>query len=220
MRTDELVQRLAADLKPVRRLRGVGWRTLLWAVFALSCVAIGVWALGARADLPWKVRDPFYLLKNALLLSIFAASARSAFLLSVPGAERSVAARALPMAGLLLWVCLNAAGASTEPLPLASPGFPCVLRMAALALPPAVAILLALRRAAPLSPGWTGWFALLSAASLAMLGTQFVCAKDDPLHLFLWHFGPVLAAALIGSWGHPLRRPSDVRTSGRVSPFT
>src|SRR5712691_10060633 len=192
MESEEVVRSLARDLKPVRRLRGVEWRTLLWAGFALSCVSIGTYALGARSDLSWKIRDPAYLRDNALLLLIFVLSARSAFHLSVPGAERSAGARTLPIAGLLVWVCLKAAGHSpgtSDSLAGAAAwmnGWPCVLKMTCLALPPTLAVLFMLRKAAPLNPGWTGWFALLSAGSLSILGSQILCAKDDPRHVFLW----------------------------------
>lgn len=200
MATEEVVRSLVRDLQPVRRLRGVQSRARLWATFALSCVFLGAWALGPRADLPMKIGDPGYLGGSALLLSIFALSARSAFHLSVPGAERAPGARALPILGLLLWATLLATGASagTGGSLSAADGWPCVWRMTCLALTPTLAALIMLRKGAPLSPGWTGWFALLSTSSLAILGTQALCAKDDPRHLFLWHLGPLLAASLTG----------------------
>jgi hypothetical protein len=55
-----------------------------------------------------------------------------------------------------------------------------------------------LRRAAPLDRGRAGSFAALSAASLATLGTQAICANDERWHVLLWHVGPVLLAALAG----------------------
>jgi hypothetical protein len=70
--------------------------------------------------------------------------------------------------------------------------------MSCLALAPTISALVMLRRAAPLSQGWTGGLALLSAGSLAMLGTQMVCANDDAAHLLFWHFGPLLAATVVG----------------------
>ena len=201
MSSDKIIQSLARDLQPVRRLRGVEWRTLLWGGFALLCVSIGTYVLGARPDLSLKIRDPAYLCESVLLVLIFFFSARSAFHLSVPGAERSAGARMLPLLGLLLWACLIAIGHSDHsPWRAADSmdGWPCVWRMTGLALAPALAVLFMLRKAAPLSPGWTGWFALLSACSLAILGTQILCGNDDPRHLFLWHFCPVLAAGLVG----------------------
>jgi hypothetical protein len=204
MESEEVVRSLVRDLKPVRRLRGVEWRTLLWAGFALSCVWIGTYALGARSDRFWRFLDPAHLRDNALLLLVFVLSARSAFQLSVPGTERSTVARMLPIAGLLLWVCLRATGHSpgtSDTLAGASAwmnGWPCFLKMSCLALLPTFAVLFMLRKAAPLSPGWTGSFALLSAGSLSIIGSQILCAKDAPRHVFLWHFAPVVAAGLVG----------------------
>jgi hypothetical protein len=195
--SEEIVRSLARDLKPVRRLPSVEWRTLFWAAFAVLCMSIETYALGARSDLSGKFRDPTYLLQGALLLLIFVLSARSAFRMSVPGDERSVGTRLPPIAGLVIWVGLVSAGHPPESVP-ASTGWSCVARMSCLALAPTVAVLFMLRKAAPLRPGWTGWFALLSASSLAILGTQILCANDDPRHVFLWHFGPLLGAALVG----------------------
>ena len=200
MSSDNIIESLARDLQPVQRLRGVERRALLWGGFALFCVSIGTYVLGARPDLSQKISDPAFLCESALLVLIFVFSARSAFHLSVPGAERSASARMLPLLGLLLWACLITTNSGHSPSGAAESmnGWHCILRMTGLALAPAPAILFMVRRAAPLSPGWTGWFALLSACSLAILGTQILCANDDPRHLLLWHFGPVLVAGLVG----------------------
>jgi len=200
MGSEEIVRSLARDLTPVRRLRGIEWRMLLWAGLALLFVSIGTWVLGTRPDLSGKIRDPAYLLENGLLLLVFALSAWNAFHLSIPGAERGAAARMLPILLLLAWVCLIAGHAPDAMTPTAArvSAWRCVLKMSCLALAPAVAVVLMLRKAAPLNPAWTSGFALLSAGSLAVLGTRFLCAKDTPLHVLLWHLGPLLAAALVG----------------------
>ena len=199
MATDALIRALSLRLQPVRRLPSAGRRTIAWAIFAAAWVAIGTLALGTRADLLSSARDPRSLCGAALLLAVFLLSARSAFQLSVPGAERGVWTRTLPIAALLAWASLVAgSGPLAGSIALRS-GWPCAVRMAALGAGPALAALAMLRRAAPLRPAWTGWSALLSSASLAAFGTQLVCAKDDPRHLLLWHLGPLLAAALLGA---------------------
>jgi hypothetical protein len=198
--SDELIRSLATDLRRVRRLRDVEGRTLLWAAFALACVSIGTAVIGHRSDLSDRLRDPTYLVENGSLLLMFVVSARSAFQLSIPGMERGRVTRTLPVVGLLLWVSLIAVrlvpGASP---PASQPGVMCVERMTGLALAPAVALLAMLRRAAPLRRGWAGVCALLAAGSLAMLGTQMLCMRDEPRHVFVWHVGPVVAAALVGA---------------------
>jgi len=188
-------------LTPVRRLPGLGWRSALWTIFALACVCAGTFALGARPDLAGAIRDPAFLRANALLLLVFVLSARAAFQLSVPGSDRGAAARMLPLGGLLLWGCCIACGRSAcalPPAPISIAGLSCAVKLLLLGLAPSLMGFSMLRKAAPLSPGWTGWFALLSPGSLALLGTRWVCAREDPLHLFLWHLLPALAAALLG----------------------
>jgi hypothetical protein len=54
------------------------------------------------------------------------------------------------------------------------------------------------RRAAPIALGWSGLLVMLTLASIGALGLQFTCTNDDPLHLFAWHFLPVLLIAVSG----------------------
>ena len=204
MKSDDLVRSLVNDLQPVRRLRGPGQRALRWGVLALVCVFVGTCALGLRGDLPGKLHQRSYLLQNASLLLLFVLSALSAFRLSVPGLGQSMVTRGLPALGLLVWIGLLAFGWAHAPsavLPWAAfwrSGVPCVARMGCLALVPGLALFFMLRRAAPVRAGWAGLWSLVSASSLAIVGTQWVCPKDDPLHVIVWHLGPVLVAGLVG----------------------
>jgi hypothetical protein len=202
METEQLVRSLAATLRPVRRLRPARWRAVLWAVPAVLCVSIGAVLLGPRSDLLSRAANPQFWLQNALLLFVSASSAAIAFQTSVPGSEVAGHVRALPLWGLLVWGFVLAGGAwaweSRGAAGMGGAGWTCVSRIALLGAVPAVFALLMLRRAAALRPGWTGAIALVSAASLAVVGMQMVCAKDDPRHLFVWHFLPAAACGLAG----------------------
>ena len=190
MKTEELVQALVSDLRPVRRLRGPETRALLWAALAVGVVALGSWLLGPRADLLEK-----HLAETGVLLALFVQGARSAFRLGVPGLERS----ALPIVGLAAWLALVAARLAGEPRPLALDGLGCVATILVLALVPAAAALRMLRRSAPLAPGWAAAYALLSAAALATVGVQALCANDGAAHVLAFHVLPVAAVALLGA---------------------
>ena len=48
--TDQLIDRLAADVAPVRRLVDPRRRALRWAAFALAIAAVGVVYYGLRRD--------------------------------------------------------------------------------------------------------------------------------------------------------------------------
>jgi hypothetical protein len=207
MTTEEMVQALGAGLKPVRPLPRAGSRTVVWSLFALAWVAAGAYALGPRADLLAKIRDPAFLVEGALLVLVSVLAGRTAFLLSVPGAEADSHGRIVPLMGVLVWTCVVAGSQAAASDAVA---WSCVAKMCALTLLPAVTALFMLHRAAPLSPGWTGMFALLSAASLALLGTRLLCPRDDPRHVLLWHFIPLLAlvglGARLGRWSLSRRR--------------
>lgn len=201
MTTEEMVQVLGAGLEPVRRLRGAGSRTVVWSLFALAWVTAGAYALGPRADLLAKVRDPAFLVEGALLVVVSVLAGRTAFLLSVPGAEPDSHGRIVPLMGVLVWTCVIAGSQAAASDAVA---WSCAAKMCALTVLPAVTALFMLHRAAPLRPRWTGMFALLSAASLALLGTRLLCARDDPRHVLLWHLVPLLAlvglGARVGRW--------------------
>lgn len=197
MKTEEVVRALAADLEPVRRLRRVGSRALLWAALALAFVAGGSWALGPRADLLQKLSDPSYLAETAVLLAVFVLGSRSAFRLSVPGLERGWIGRVAPAAGLAAWVLLVVARYPAEQ-PMVD-GLGCIANMTALGLIPAVAALRMLRTGAPMESGWAGAHGALAAASLAMLGVHSICAHDGPAHVMVFHVLPVAAVALLGA---------------------
>jgi hypothetical protein len=198
------VSLLVAEMKPVRRLRSVDARTGIWASLTLLCGVLGSYALGVRADLPRKLSDATYLAENAALFVLFASSARYAFQLSVPGVERSALTRSLPVLALHTWVILVVIrccfhwfdmGIGTMPW---WRGLRCVSRMVGLAIVPASVAFIMMRKAAPLQRGRTGGLTLLSAGSLAILGTQVICAKDQPGHVLVWHVGPLLLVALLG----------------------
>jgi hypothetical protein len=203
--SDALVRSLTSDLTPVRRLRNVKTRTALWAALAALYVTLGTLALGARPDLARKLSDAGYLAESAALVAVFVSAARCAFRLSVPGIEPTALAWTVPAAAWTLWVLRVAsrwpAGGTSVELAAMSwgGGLPCIWRMLGLALVPAATGLIMLRKAAPWRRGWAGLCAALAACSLAMLGTQAVCARDAAGHVLAWHVMPVAAVALVGA---------------------
>jgi hypothetical protein len=199
MTSERLIAALVEDLRPVRRLPAAGRRALAWVTLALGCVALGLLALGHRADLAAKLREPRYLAEGAALLALVAVAARSAFRLGVPGAERVATAWVVPTLGLVAWVAILAgepAGAGMAQAP--GHGLRCAAKLAALSLAPAALMLVMLRRSLPLAAGWTGWFALLAAGALGVLGTRLICVRDATPHVLVWHLGPLVVAALLG----------------------
>jgi hypothetical protein len=203
--TESLIRALARDLPPVRRLGNVNTRTACWAVLAVLAVALGTLALGARPDLAQKLADPSYLAESAALVAMFVCAARCAFRLGVPGIEPTALALTLPVAAGAIWLLRIASRWSSDGIAVELAamswrgGLPCIARMLILALVPAAAALILLRRAAPRRLGWAGLCTMLAACSLAMLGTQAVCPRDAVGHVLVWHVAPLAAIALAGA---------------------
>lgn len=201
MNRRHIIHSLVADLTPVRRLRSAGTRTSLWLGLAILSVGMGCYGLGPRLDLSQKLLDLGYLTENAALIAMAVCAASCGFRLGVPGAGPGVGLRIAPILACCAWVIVLAIRGSAgfaDAAPAWTAGLPCVARIAGLALVPAAAMFVLLRRAAPAARARTGSLALVAATTLAVVGTQLVCAKDGPGHILLWHAGPVVFASLLG----------------------
>ena len=106
MNTDELISRLVADARPVRRVLDPTRRASLWVAASLVCVVLGVLHFGPRDD----AADAWYatgvVLRLALLAATMWLAVVTAFRLSVPGLEGRAFSRWWPIIplGVLLAV--------------------------------------------------------------------------------------------------------------------
>jgi hypothetical protein len=209
VQTDELIRKLVADARPVRRLSPWSLRAALWLLVALVSAAIVVLWFGARRDLASVVSTPAFAFEELMLLAITVTAAAGALLLSVPGEERSALVRWLPVTAavaVLFWVGgeLVFAAATGGATGRFGPAWHCVGRTISVGLVPGVVLLLMVRGAAPLRAAWAGLLALLATSAVGVLGTNIICPNDRPLHVLLWHVLPmtVIAAAggALGGW--------------------
>src|SRR5262245_4565924 len=105
---DEFVAALAADVRPVTRLRPVWQRLAEWLVFASALIVAGVLLLGVRRNLARSIEDPVFWLRASVTLLAGALAGAAALVVSIPGAERGVRQRALAVAAAASWVVLLA----------------------------------------------------------------------------------------------------------------
>ena len=219
----ELVERLAAEVRPVSRLRSPTVRMLAWMALPAAFLTIAAVA-HLRADLADRLRAPAFALELGLLAAGAGISTWLAFRVAVPdrrsaggGLWLAVGLVVAAVAALLSepWVSLPASGR------FAAVGVGCLEKTVALAALPWVMLVAALRRGAPVAPATGGALAGAAAFLLANVAMRVVCPIDAHLHVLTWHLLPAgvaavvsgaLGAACLGHWAlgagpSPSQRP-------------
>jgi hypothetical protein len=203
VRTEELIQQLAAEARPVRRLRPLAVRVTVWLLLAgASLAAVMLW-MGARRELRDTADGLDFTIEAGLLLLTALSAVIGAMLVSVPGAA-SRRARWIPVGlgvasvllavGELVYAAMT--GGPTGQLTFA---WHCVYKTTSVALVPGIVLFIMLRRAAPLHVAWAGLLAALATASVGVLGANIICPVDRPLHMLLWHVLPLMLFAGLGA---------------------
>jgi hypothetical protein len=171
---------------------------------AVPATTLGVIVIGPRADVSTAVQEPAFVALAVATLVTGLLSAAAAFVLSVPGAERSPVQRAMPLVAagawvLLLIVLLTISGdPARRVLALPVHGL-CLIEIAGLGIVPGRALFTMLRRAAPLRRAWSAALATLASLALGAAATQFLCPIDDPAHQLVGHVLPVAALSVWGA---------------------
>lgn len=203
MNTDQLIERLASEAKPVRRLLNPAERGALWTALALVAVALGVSYFGVRDDLATAWMQPGVVARAVLLVSTMWLSIVAAFRLSIPGGETRALARWWPIAALGVLTAISAAeviaawavGEAGSPLR----SWTCVRKVAFVGAVPAVVSIVLIARGVAIEPRWTALLGVLAAGAAGALTSELACPIPAPFHIFLWHILPVVVAAGIGA---------------------
>jgi hypothetical protein len=197
-RTDDLIHRLTANASPVRPLGRPWTRAMLWCAGALVSVGVMDWAWSRGTPLALSIDSRFVWEQGAALLTALTAAA-AAFTSVVPGRSRRLAW--LPLAPLAAWLtsvgrqCMQdwSAPGGLPPILGHWGCFPATILFGVI---PAVAIVLMLRRGAPVAPRVTTAFAAVAVAGMANFGVRFVHAPDASFIVLAWH---ILAVFVLSS---------------------
>lgn len=204
MKTDQLIEALAADARPVAPLAPPAQRLGLWLAIGIPAMAVAVLIGRPRPDLALKITELPWLIEQGAAFATALLAAYAAFSLVVPGRSRQVAW--LPLAPFLIWLgtlgigCLRswlareAAGLAFEP------ELECLPSIVAVGAVPCLAIYWMVKRCAPLRPGLTLALAALAAAALGNVGHSMTHEQNSGLMVLVWHFGSVATLAGLG-WG-------------------
>jgi hypothetical protein len=201
MDTNVLIHELANSATPVRRLPAPWARMLLWLALSVPFLAAVIWLMMPSDINPvGAIADRRFLIEEAALLVTALTAALAAFGSVVPGYDRRILLiPLLPLAVWLAslgdgcwrnWVALGANGLTLRP------DWDCLPPAILIGVVPSIAMVLMLRRGAPLLPRVSIALGALAVAALANLGLRLFHVGDASIMVLFWHLGG--AAVLAG----------------------
>jgi hypothetical protein len=204
LETDLLIDRLADSAEPVRRLPPLWRRVTVWLALGLPPLLAIVAVHGLSVDAAALLGDRQLLTEQAAALATAATAAAAAFASTIPGAGRRWLLW-LPALPLTAWLLALGRGCLDDWLRLGGEGLAlrpdtgCLIPMLLMAAVPMTAMLLMLRRGAPLAPRLTLLLGALATAAVVAFGLRFFHIGDASIMVLVWHMG--LAAALTAAAG-------------------
>jgi len=201
--TPDLIEALAANLAPVRRLRPPVTRAACWMLLVALLLALLAVSQGIRPDLTQRSRELTFILgmSGALLTGVLAAVA--AFMLSLP--DRSRFCLLLPAPALVLWLSTIGYQCLTNWVSLEPNGIhlgettQCFATLVLTSLPLSLAMLVMLRYAAPLRPIAVTLTGSLAVAAITATALSLFHELDATVMILMWTLGT--AALFVGLGG-------------------
>lgn len=200
------IDTLVESLVPVRRLRVRDGLAIALAVMVLCALAIG-FGLGVRGDLTNGIPHWMFMVRSAVLLGLGTAAAAAALAASTPsvGGERSAfwkwslgIAAVFPLGAMYVWMADIRTVDQARRLLDPHYGLQCLQMSAMCALAIGTAMILWLRRGAPVTPARTGWLVGLASGSLGAAAYSLACSENAVIYIGTWYTLAVAGCALTG----------------------
>jgi hypothetical protein len=203
MQTTDLIDRLAADLRPIPER--AAWQGLVIALAVGSVVALGaLWVcFGPRKDFASALLTFSLWMKWAYALGVSAAAfslcARLARPEGAPGALPLVLGMPFLVLGAMALIEISGVPADERRvLWLGRTALMCPWTIAALAIPIFIAALWALRRLAPTRQRWAGFSAGCLAGAVAAALYAIQCREAAATFVISWYTAGILLPGLVG----------------------
>jgi hypothetical protein len=206
VKTEDFINTLAVD----RTVDAAPGRALALALVVGTVIAAVVFAemLGVREDVGEAMQTIRFPFKFVVTIALAIAGLTLVSSLERPGADVHAAARLLILPALLIGIAVLlelvvVPSSDWAPLMIGTNAFVCLTTIPTIAIAPLVAVLIAMRHAAPTDPMRAGAAAGLAAAAVAATLYGSHCTDDSPLFVVIWYSLAialvVAAGALIGS---------------------
>ncbi|HEV8553706.1 MAG TPA: DUF1109 domain-containing protein [Casimicrobiaceae bacterium] len=198
--TPDLIEALAANATPVRRLRPPLARATFWLSLAVVILVLLAVAHGARPDLAQRLQQPTFVISIAASLATGILAAVAAFLVSLP--DRSRGWLLLPLPALVVWISTIGYGCLTNWVDVDPSGLRlgeaarCFATLVLTSVPLSLLMFVMLRHAAPLRPTPVTVTGSLAVAAITASALSLFHEFDATIMILMWNFGS--AALLVG----------------------
>lgn len=207
-RTDDLLARLTADLRPVRRVAHPAMAVLAWLTIAALVIGVVVALSGFRDDIAHRLAQTTDLAQMLLAALVGMLAAFAAFQLALP--DRDDRWALLPVPAAALWIATLGFGCLEDVARLGWEGlrlgtsFGCLRFIVGFAVPLTAAFLWFARHAAPLRPAPVAALGGLAAAAITSIGLTLVHHLDAAVMVLVWHGGSVALVVLLARLAAPV----------------
>lgn len=204
MKTEELIEKLAGDLKPIPA--GALYRRVLRAaaIGAAITIALVTFGLGLREDLVAALGRVDFWMKLGFTMSVAMLGLAAVVRASRPGAR--VAASALwllaPFAVIAGWAFIELAPlapAERRATWLGRTAMSCPWSILLLSIPVLIPLMLSMRRLAPTRPAIAGLLAGLASGGLAAALYSLHCPEWAASFVATWYALGVFASGMLGA---------------------
>jgi len=183
--TERLIERLAAEAEPVRRVRPPGLRAALWLLAVAAVAAMGIAAFADLDVFARRAQDPKLVADMIATLATGIAAVLAAFELSLP--DRKATWALLPLPPLALWIATSGYNCYRHWIAFGPDGWElgesthCFRFILSVSVPLGLTLWLLLRRANPLAPVRVAAVGGLGIAAIAATLLQFFHPFDVTL---------------------------------------
>jgi hypothetical protein len=201
MSENDFINKLASEHSKVERSPSTGSRFFKWLLICLFSLSIGISTLGLREDWTTLFNSPILLIQNLFIFISFIMSGLVAIKLSTPGAIKGKRGKTFIYLVISIWslilICLGLFNGA-EISNFTKVGFSCIKDIIIIGIIPGMALFFFILQGVLLKRSLASFLAMLSAFGLGAFGVQFTCHNDDPIHIFMWHFLPLILLSFLG----------------------
>jgi hypothetical protein len=204
MKTDLLIQTLAAGLPPVTPLPSPTARLGRWLVLSAPVLAGVVLLFGLRADITERLAEPGFVIGILAALATGLTAAWAALSSTVPGIP--AIRQWLPALPAAAWLSVIGEGCWREWLHLGGASLDglatpqCFPEIIAVGTVPAILLVWLARKGASLHPQRTAALSALAAAALGSAVLELFHRQEAAMIALVWHFGAVALMSLVSAW--------------------